>query len=68
MRNLQIRKSHQIVCYDVQGMFSVARVAWMLRYFGATNVRILNGGMKKWEAEGRGIASGGQFRDINIGG
>ena len=28
----------------------------MLRYFGASNVRILNGGLKKWISEGRGIA------------
>ena len=37
-------------------MFSVARAAWMLRYFGATNVRILNGGLKKWIAENRPLA------------
>ena len=39
-------------------MFSVARVAWMLKYFGATNVRILNGGLAKWEAESNLVASG----------
>ena len=39
-------------------MFSVARAAWMLRYFGATNVRIMSGGMKKWDKEGRDTVSG----------
>lgn len=39
-------------------MFSVARAAYMLRFFGATDVRILNGGMKKWLAEGRETHSG----------
>jgi len=36
-------------------MFAVARAAWMLRYFGARNVRILNGGLKKWLKEGRKV-------------
>ena len=39
-------------------MFSVARAAWMLRYFGAKDVKILNGGLKKWIAEGRTTAEG----------
>lgn len=36
-------------------MLAVARCAWMLRYFGATNVRILDGGLKKWVADGRSV-------------
>jgi len=56
MKKLKIHKSHDIVCYDAQGMFSVARAAWMLRYFGANNVRILDGGLKKWNAECRHLA------------
>ena len=36
-------------------MFGVPRCAWVLKYFGAENVRILNGGMKKWQAEGRPV-------------
>ena len=39
-------------------MFAVARVAWMLRYFGATDVRIMSGGYKKWQQEGRPFFSG----------
>ena len=58
MRKLHVQRNSQIVCYDVQGMFSVARTAWMLRYFGASNVRILNGGLKKWEAEERNVVDG----------
>jgi len=45
MKALRIRKDDTIVCYDHVGMFSVARCAWMLRYFGASNVRIMNGGL-----------------------
>lgn len=40
-------------------MFSVARAAWMFRYFGG-NVRILNGGLKQWTSEGKQLQSGDQ--------
>ena len=40
----------------------MARAAWMLKYFGATNVRILNGGLTKWMAEGRPIVGGEQSK------
>jgi thiosulfate/3-mercaptopyruvate sulfurtransferase len=58
MDDLNIHPHHNIVCYDNQGMFSVARVAWYLRFYGASNVRILNGGLKKWLFESRPIVSG----------
>ena len=48
MKRLRIGKTDQIICYDVQGMFSVARAAWMFRFFGAENVRIMSGGLTKW--------------------
>lgn len=32
----------------------------MLKYFGAENVRVLNGGFKKWKADGRFTHSGPQ--------
>ena len=51
MQKLDVSKNARIVVYDDLGIFSVARAAWMMRYFGATNVKILNGGMKKWLAE-----------------
>ena len=35
MKKLKIQRNHNIICYDHQGMFSVARTAWMLKYFGA---------------------------------
>ena len=63
MKRLNVQSNIPIVCYDSQGMFSVARAAWMFRYFGAGNVRILNGGLKKWTAEGRNLESGEQAKD-----
>ena len=55
---MRIRKDDTIICYDHVGMFSVARCAWMLRFFGASNVRIMNGGLQKWISEGRPVFSG----------
>jgi thiosulfate/3-mercaptopyruvate sulfurtransferase len=58
MIKLNVRKDSQIVMYDNMGMFSVARAAWMLKFFGAFDVRILDGGMKKWLSEEKPTARG----------
>lgn len=53
-----ISDTDDIVVYDSVGMFSAARVWWTFRIMGATNVRVLDGGLPKWEAEGRPVADG----------
>ena len=58
MKRLRVGKTDQIICYDAVGMFSVARAAWMMRFFGAENVRIMSGGLKKWTKEGRDTVGG----------
>ena len=62
MKKLRVQKGNDIVCYDAQGFFSVTRAAWMMRYFGATSVRVLDGGLKKWNAEGRKLVGGAQTK------
>jgi thiosulfate/3-mercaptopyruvate sulfurtransferase len=47
----------KIVCYDSVGLFSAARVWWMFKIFGHDNVAVLDGGLKKWVAEGRETVS-----------
>ena len=47
-----------IVLYDGLGLYGAARVWWTFRVFGAENVRVLDGGMPKWKAEGRPIEAG----------
>ena len=51
MKRLRVLPTDSIVCYDSLGLFSAPRAAWMFRFFGAENVRILNGGLKKWKLE-----------------
>jgi thiosulfate/3-mercaptopyruvate sulfurtransferase len=45
----------RVVVYDVHGFQSAARVWWMFRIMGHEDVAVLNGGLKKWKAEGRPV-------------
>jgi len=47
-----------IVVYDTRGVVSAARVWWTFRAFGHDRVAVLDGGLKKWKAEGRSLATG----------
>ena len=58
MKRLGIKKNQTIVLYDHVNIFSVARAAAMLRAFGAKDVHILNGCLKKWIEEGRHTEAG----------
>ena len=41
-----------VVSYDSNGSLWAARFWWVLNYYGHTNAKVLNGGWKKWFAEG----------------
>ena len=58
MDTLGITADQGIVVYDTVGIRSSARVWWMLRAMGARDVRVLDGGLPKWLAEGRVTESG----------
>ena len=45
------------ILYDRAAGMWAARIWWMLRAFGFDNAAILNGGWKKWTAEGRATSS-----------
>src|SRR5690606_6090357 len=58
MRKLGIGDGMRVVAYDSEGLYSAARVWWMFRAMGHEDVAVLNGGLKKWKAEGRPLDDG----------
>ncbi|WP_027556809.1 3-mercaptopyruvate sulfurtransferase [Bradyrhizobium sp. Cp5.3] len=56
--NLGICNADTVVIYDAGGWVAAPRAWWMFLSYGHNNVRILNGGLKKWRAEGRPVDSG----------
>ena len=55
---LGISNDDMVVIYDAGGWVAGPRAWWMFLSFGHANVRVLDGGLKKWLAEGRAVASG----------
>ncbi len=55
MRAMGIGDGHQVVVYDGAGLFSAARVWWTFRLMGKTDIAVLDGGLPKWQAEGREV-------------
>jgi thiosulfate/3-mercaptopyruvate sulfurtransferase len=55
---LGIGNGHRVVVYDVRGVVSAARVWWTFRAFGHDAVSVLDGGLRKWQAEGRRVEPG----------
>jgi thiosulfate/3-mercaptopyruvate sulfurtransferase len=47
-----------VVVYDVRGVVSAARVWWTFRAMGHDRVAVLDGGLRKWTAEGRPVETG----------
>ncbi|MFE3835984.1 3-mercaptopyruvate sulfurtransferase [Pseudogemmobacter sonorensis] len=55
LRAMGVGDGHQVVIYDGSGIFSAARVWWLFRLMGKTDVAVLDGGFPKWQAEGREV-------------
>lgn len=55
VRAMGIGDGHRVVVYDQDGLFSAARVWWTFRVFGVADVAVLDGGLRKWLAEGRPV-------------
>ncbi|MGV6888958.1 3-mercaptopyruvate sulfurtransferase [Rhodophyticola sp. SM2404] len=55
MRAMGVGDGHQVVVYDGAGLFSAARVWWMFRLMGKTDIAVLDGGFPKWQAEGHPV-------------
>ena len=55
---LGVSNGDTVVIYDAGGWVAAPRAWWMFLSYGHRDVRILNGGLKKWRAEGRAVESG----------
>ncbi|WP_264211347.1 3-mercaptopyruvate sulfurtransferase [Leisingera thetidis] len=55
LRAMGVGDGHQVVVYDGAGLFSAARVWWLFRLMGQNNIAVLDGGLPKWQAEGRPV-------------
>ncbi|WP_293574723.1 3-mercaptopyruvate sulfurtransferase [Phaeobacter sp.] len=55
LRAMGVGDGHQVVVYDGMGLRSAARVWWMFRHMGQTNIAVLDGGLPKWQAEGHPV-------------
>ena len=60
---LGISSGDTVVAYDSGGWVAAPRAWWMFLSFGHRKVKVLDGGLKKWEAEGRPTHSGKVTRE-----
>jgi thiosulfate/3-mercaptopyruvate sulfurtransferase len=58
MKKMGIGDGMRIIVYDTHGLYSAARVWWTFRAMGHEDVAVLDGGLKKWKAEGRELEDG----------
>ena len=55
LRAMGVGDGHQVVIYDGAGIMSAPRVWWLFRLMGQEDVAVLDGGLPKWQAEGREV-------------
>ncbi len=58
VKKMGIGDGVRVIAYDSVGLYSAARAWWMFRTMGHNDVAVLNGGLKKWKAEGRPVEDG----------
>ena len=69
LRKLGIGDGHKVVIYDGLGMRSAARLWWMFKVFGYSDVVVLDGGFPKWVKENRSTTAditGKEIRHLTI--
>lgn len=57
MERLGVGEGTRVVCYDAVSTMWAARLWWMLRSLGFEHAAVLDGGLKKWQAEGRSLST-----------
>ncbi|WP_435202812.1 sulfurtransferase [Qipengyuania sp. 902] len=63
MGSLGIARSSRVVLYDDSAIKSAARAWFIFDHYGMDQVAILDGGLAKWQAEGRETSEGGEACD-----
>lgn len=58
MRRAGVRNGYPVVVYDGADSTAAARAWWLLRYYGHTSVRVLDGGYRAWQEEGHPVETG----------
>lgn len=56
--NLGVTEGDTVVVYDGLGLFSAPRAWWLLKTFGARDVRVLDGGLPGWVGAGLPVERG----------
>ena len=56
MEDMGIGDDTLVVAYDNSGSLYSTRIWWVLNYYGHTDVKVLDGGWKKWVDEGRPLS------------
>ena len=64
VRKFGVGDGHKVVIYDGFGMRSAARLWWMFKVFGYSDVVVLDGGFPKWIKEDRLITADLTAREI----
>jgi len=58
MAELGVSNESRVVFYDQKGLSSAARGWWLMGLFGHDQAAVLEGGLPKWQREGRPIEAG----------
>ncbi len=61
VRKLGIGDGTTVVAYDTHGVMSAARAWWLFRLMGHARVVVLDGGLRKWKAEGLPVTDEAHF-------
>ena len=58
MAELGVSNSSRVIFYDQKGLASAARGWWLMGLFGHDVAAVLDGGLPKWQGEGRPVETG----------